>query len=212
MTTLTSTYFPINTTTTSIGRPQPPNGGNMESTIASVFQKNLILYGYIILFLLGFFGHVNSILIFLDRTLRSVSTSCLFICITLSDIIYLSTCIYDFLYTGLGLTYISQQNNTNLANILCRFRSFVQSVAMCSSSWILLSIAIDRWLRIRFPFQVRKLCTKRRVLFGALIIVSCAIALNSHLLTLSFGNLSSTNICGPVGSAQYSTFYRQVID
>jgi hypothetical protein len=81
---------------------------------------------------------------------------------------------------------------------------------MCSSSWLLLAISIDRWLRIRRPFQVKKLCTRRRVLFGAVIILICAIALNSHLLLPSLGSLTGTGICGPVSGATYSFFFRQV--
>jgi hypothetical protein len=190
--------------------PDGPGGGGSTTTVITNLQRNLALYGYILLFLFGFFGHINSIIIFLRRTLRSVSTSCLFICVTISDIIYLSVCIYDFLYTGIGLSPVDSQTNPDLSNALCRFRSFIQSVAMCSSAWLLLTIAIDRWLRIRFPFKVKKFCTIRRILLGVLVVLICAIALNSHLLLSSFGSLSGTNICGPVVSTTYSFFYRQV--
>ena len=191
--------------------PGGPGGPGDGTFVTTNLQRNLALYGYIILFLFGFFGHINSIIIFLRRTLRSTSTSSLFICVAISESIYLLVCMYDFLYTGLGLTYISQATNTNVANVLCRFRSFIQAIAMCSSAWLLLSIAIDRWLRIRFPFKVRKLCTTKRALFGAMIILLCAIALNSHLLTSSLGNLSGINLCGPISSTQYSFFFRSVV-
>jgi hypothetical protein len=190
----------------------PPDGSGGGNTVTQItnLQRNLALYGNIFLFLFGFFGHINSIVIFLRPTLRTVSTSCLFICVAVSDIIYLLVCIDDFLYTGLGLSFVNQLSNSNLVNVFCRFRSFIQSVARCSSAWLLLAISIDRWLRIRFPFQVKKLCTRKRVLFGALIILICASTLNSHLLLPSFGNLSGTNICGPIVSTFYSTFFRQV--
>jgi hypothetical protein len=81
---------------------------------------------------------------------------------------------------------------------------------MCSSAWLLVAISIDRWLRIRFPFKVKKLCTIKRVLFGALIILICAITLNSHLLLPSLGSLAGTTVCGPNSSATYSFFFRQV--
>jgi len=192
----------------------PPNGpgggGNGNMAIVTVIQRNLALYGYIFLFLFGYFGHISSIIIFLRRTLRAVSTSSLFVCLTLSNIIYLLVCIYDFLYTGVGLTPVNSQTNPNLSNALCRFRSFIQSVAMCSSAWLLLAISIDRWLRIRFPFQVKKLCTRTRVLFGALFILISAMALNSHLLLPSLGSLPGVTICGPNSSSTYSFFFRQV--
>jgi hypothetical protein len=192
------------------GSPPGGPGGSNTVTVITDLQRNLALYGYIFLFLFGFFGHINSFIIFLRHTLRSVSTSCLFICVAISDTIYLLTCIYDFLYTGLGLSPVNSQTNANLSNALCRFRSFLQSVAMCSSAWLLLSIAIDRWLRIRFPFKVKKFCTIRRVLLGALFVLICAIGLNSHLLLSSFGSLPGSNICGPISTSTYSFFFRQV--
>jgi hypothetical protein len=185
-----------------------PGGGNTAAI--TNMQRNLALYGYILLFLFGYFGHINTIIIFLRQTLRSVSTSCLFICITISNVIYLSVCIYDFLYTGLGLTPVDSQTNPDLSNALCRLRSFIQTVAMCSSAWLLVTISIDRWIRIRFPFKVNKLCTRKRVLFGALIILICAIILNSHLLLPSLGTLPGVTICGPISSSTYSFFFRQV--
>jgi hypothetical protein len=185
-----------------------PGGGN--TAMITNMQRNLALYGYIFLFLFGYFGHISTIIIFLRQTLRSVSTSCLFICVTISNIIYLSVCSYDFLYTGLGLTPIDSQTNPNLSNALCRFRSFIQSVAKCSSAWLLVAISIDRWIRIRFPFKVNKLCTRKRVLLGALIVLICAIILNSHLLLPSLGALSGVTICGPISSSTYSFFFRQV--
>ncbi|CAF3137385.1 unnamed protein product [Rotaria sp. Silwood2] len=184
--------------------------GDGNGPTTTNMQQNLVLYGYTFLFLFGYFGHINSIIIFLRHTLREISTSCLFICITISNIIYLLTCIYDFLYTGIGLSPVSALTNPSLSNALCRFRTFVQSVVMCSSAWLLLAISIDRWLRIRFPFQVKKLCTIKRVLFGALIILIFAILFNAHLLLPSFGTLRQVDICGPISNNIYTIFFRQI--
>ncbi|CAF3984555.1 unnamed protein product [Adineta steineri] len=195
------------------GGGSPPPGDSGSGNTAAVItdlERNVALYGYILLFLFGFFGHINSIIIFLRRTLRSVSTSCLFICVSISDITYLLVCIYDFLYTGLALTPIDTATNSNLSNALCRFRSFIKSVAMCTSAWLLLAIVIDRWLRIRFPFQVKKLCSRKRILIGSLIVLIFAIILNSHLLLPSLGTLSGSDICGPITTSTYSFFFRQV--
>lgn len=88
--------------------PAPSGPGGSTTTVTTNLQRNLAFYGYILLFLFGFFGHINSIIIFLGRTLRPVSTSCLFICVAISDIIYLLVSIDDFLYTGLGLSLVNQ--------------------------------------------------------------------------------------------------------
>jgi len=194
------------------GGPPPDGGGGGGgfSMTTTSLQTNLALYGYIVLFLFGFFGHINSAIIFLRPTLRTVSTSCLFVCMALSDTIYLLVCIYDFLYVGLDLTPVDSTINGDLSNALCRFRSFVQSVAMCTTAWLLITISIDRWLRVRFPFRVKELCTVRRVLAGAFVVLVCSITLNSHLLLPSFGSLPGTTICGPVDMSTYAFFFRQV--
>ncbi|CAM4973885.1 unnamed protein product [Rotaria socialis] len=177
----------------------PPGGGGMGPTpdfgsvpITSI-QRNLAFYGYIFLFLFGFFGHAASTSIFLRRSLRSISTSCLFLCMAGSDTIYLSMCIYDFLFLGLGVP----TTNIDLMNSLCRFRSFVQYFSMCCSAWLLLSITIDRWLRVQFPFRVKELCTIKRALIGAFIIFMCSIALNSHLQLPSLGVVPGAIACAP---------------
>jgi hypothetical protein len=158
----TSTFPPVSNGNSSQQEP-PPNGsfssgsnnmGNTE-TITDL-QRYLSLYGYIFLFLFRYFGHINTILIFLRQTLLSVSTSSLFICITISNIIYLLVCIYDFLYIGIGLTPVNSETNSNLSNALCRFRLFIQSAAMCSSAWVLLILTIDIFLRLRAQQQQRQ--------------------------------------------------------
>lgn len=118
------------------GPPPPPPGGSSTTTVITDLQRNLALYGYILLFLFGFFGHINSIRIFLHHTLRSISTSSLFICVTISDIIYLLVSIDDFLYTGVGLKLVQKETDSYLADTLCRFRSFIQSIVMCLSAWL----------------------------------------------------------------------------
>jgi hypothetical protein len=126
----------------------------------------------------------------------------------ISNIIYLSECIDDFLYTGIGLSPVTSVTNPDLSNALCRFRSFIQSVIMCSSAWLLVAILIDRW--IHFPFKVKKLCTIKRVLFGTLIILICTVVLNSHLRLPSFGNLPGVTICGGISSSTYLFFYTEI--
>ena len=218
-TTFSSTMASINLTDSSTGssytqNPPPigPPGGGPGGGGPSIthIQKQLTLYGYILLFLFGYFGHINTIIIFIRPTLRSVSTSLLFIAITISSAIYLAVCTYDFLYIGVGLTPINPRTSPTLANALCRFRSFIQSVAMCSSAWLLVAISVDRWLRIRYPFRVKQLCTQKRVLCGTLFIVACAVAFNSHLLLPSLGSLPGATVCGPVSSSTYSFFFRRV--
>lgn len=182
-----------------------------EQGMITNVRKQIALYGYIFLFIFGYFGNIITIIIFLQKTLRSISTNSLFICISISNIIYLLVCIYDFLYAGLGLTPIDSDIYYELASALCRFRTFLQSFAMCSSAWLLVAISIDRWIRIRYPFRVKQLCTIKRSLLGVLVIIICAITFNSHHLLPTFGILVETLNCGATLGTLHFTFKRKVI-
>ena len=84
----------------SLPPPGPNNPGNYPGPPpmppVTIIQSQIALIGYAILFILGSFGHTSSFLIFLRPTLRRISTSCLFIALTISDSIYLLVSIYNF--------------------------------------------------------------------------------------------------------------------
>ncbi len=63
--------------------------------------------GYLVTFLLGFFGNISSLMTFSRPTLRKVSTGCLFIALAISDLSYLLTCVIDVLEFGLQVMKIS---------------------------------------------------------------------------------------------------------
>jgi hypothetical protein len=62
--------------------------------------------GYLVIFLLGFFGNTASLLTFSRPTLRKISTGCLFIALAISDMLYLLICVIDVLEFGLQVTKI----------------------------------------------------------------------------------------------------------
>ncbi|CAF1395764.1 unnamed protein product [Rotaria sp. Silwood1] len=71
---------------------------------------------------------------------------------------------------------------------------------------------MDRWLRVQFPFRVKELCTKKRVLIGAFIILIFSIALNSHLLLPSLGVVPGAIACAPnpMSNPTYQYFYTEI--
>lgn len=59
------------------------------------------LWGYLIIFILGFTGNIASLMTFTRRKLRSVSTGTLFIILAISDTLFLFASIFDFIDFGL---------------------------------------------------------------------------------------------------------------
>ncbi|CAF0920626.1 unnamed protein product [Adineta ricciae] len=188
--------------------PPPPGGGGMGSSAITPLQRNVIFYGYLILFVFGFFGHIVSFTIFHRETLRKVSTSTLFIYMTISDFIYLLACFYTFIFIGFNISV----TNKNMMNQLCRAYSFLQYFCMCCTAWLLLTITIDRWLRVRFPFRVRELCTRKRVTIGACVIVIVSAALNSHLASPFIEVVPGATVCSSsrTSNPSYEYFYMTI--
>jgi hypothetical protein len=186
------------------GPPPPPPAAPIITNI----QSHIALFGYAILFILGFFGHTNSFLIFLRPTLRRISTSCLFIALTTSDSISLSLSIYDFINTGLQI-----RDSSIDPSAMCRFRFFIQGTAMCCNAWLLVAIVTDRWIRVRFPFKSKQICTPRNALIATMIILILCAGFNAHILEPDYVQLPAgvMTVCGPKQTDDvYNTFVRQI--
>ncbi|CAF1464316.1 unnamed protein product [Adineta steineri] len=169
-------------------------------------SQNIGIYGYICTFSLGLIGHSCSLLTFSQRQLRSVSTSLLFLIITISDILFLLMSLYDFLLINLGIPQLSPYYIP-----LCRFRTFILNFTQTTSAWLLVCTGIDRLIRARLPHQTKRWCTGKNVIIVSVIIILCSTAFNSHVLQQSFGVAFPFTriICGPsqIIKSEYSTFY-----
>jgi len=190
------------------GPPGPPPPGPPAAPPITIIQSNIALFGYALLFLLGSIGHTSSFLIFVRPTLRRISTSFLFIILTISDSLYLLVSIYNFINTGL------QIRDTSLnPSVMCQFRDYIQWTAMCCNAWLLVAITTDRWIRVRFPFKSKQICTLRNALISTIIIIILCAGFNAHILGPYYGQLPAgvMTVCGPNPSNRaYDTFVRQI--
>ncbi|CAF1120880.1 unnamed protein product [Adineta steineri] len=188
------------------GPPRP--GGPPPMPTITALQNDIALYGYALLYILALFGHISSFLIFLRPILNRISTSCLFIALTITDSIYLLVSIYDFINIGFEI-----RDSSKDPSAICRFRNFIQWTAMCSNAWLLVAIVTDRWIRVKFPFKSKQICTPRNALIITIIIVILSAGFNAHILEPSYGQLPAgiMTVCGPKPTnAIYNTFVRQI--
>ncbi|CAF4173518.1 unnamed protein product [Adineta steineri] len=130
--------------------------------------------------------------------LRVTSTSCFFFMVAISDTLFLMISIFDFVEVGIvqGPIFLSVYDS------VCRFRWFSKGFIRFCSAWILVLIAIDRWIRTRFPFKVNQLCTRRNALITILITIVLGIGLHGHMLSIQlfggyFPGIPSV-ACGPI--------------
>jgi hypothetical protein len=171
----------------------------MSNTVAN----EILFYGYLFTAPLGFIGHTCSLITFLSKTLRLTSTGFLFICLTLSDVLYLLIFIRDFIVISTGLP-------TLRSAVLCRFRTYILNFSTVTSSWVLVLIATDRLVRSRFPYQQARLCTRKVAAWSVAVVCMCSALLTCHVLQSEFGYIiPGSNLCGPARSppTSYSIFY-----
>ena len=198
----------------SFGPDPPPSGGHGSgpppAPILTGLQINIALFGYAFLYILGFIGHISSILIFLRPALRRVSTSCLFIALTICDSIYLLVSIYNFINVGL-----QQRDQSIDPSAMCRLRDFIQWTSMCCNAWFLVMISVDRWIRVRFPFKSKEVCTPRNALLIIINIVILSAIFNVHTLIPKLYGQRPAGIMTVCGSTQtdpvYANFSNQIL-
>ena len=160
-------------------------------------------YGYWLTSPLGFLGHICSLITFSSKTLRQTSTGVLFICLTISDILYLSISIRDF------ITFTAKW--PTIQNVyLCRVRTFIVSFSTVTSAWLLVLIALDRWVRAHFPHRQARLCTPKVAACFVAVMSVCSTLFACHVLQPEFTfTAPGSALCGPPRSpsTSYSVFY-----
>ena len=170
--------------------------------MASTFAHDIDFYTYAITSPFGFLGQICSLITFSSKSLRITSTGFLFIVLTLSDASYLLISIYDFL-EDLDLPMLTSEH-------ICRLVTFIQNFSTVASAWFLVLIAMDRLVRVRFPFRQARLCTRKVAAYMTTLVCICATLFTHHVLGPEFGfSNRRRNRCGLPRSpvTTYSNFY-----
>ncbi|CAF1488825.1 unnamed protein product [Adineta ricciae] len=149
-----------------------------ESFFEDYFYPSLgmkfYLWGYLSLFIIGYTGNSASLITFTRPVLRASSTGTLFIALAISDY---------------GLRF--QLDKRIDFNFMCRWREFLMNASQFCSAWILVIIAMDRWIRTRFPYKSAAICTQKKALIAIAIVCSITIGLHVMFLTPLFGSSGS---------------------
>ena len=117
------------------------------------FSYSLLLFSYG----LGFLGNVLSLIVFYcHKEFRKVSTGVLFILITLSNFFHLG---------ALAVEFLTIYNVTVFENVLfqCQLTYFVQNVSRAMSTYFMVTVSMDRFIRSELPMRSKMLCTRRNV-------------------------------------------------
>ncbi|CAF1248846.1 unnamed protein product [Rotaria magnacalcarata] len=136
---------------------------------------------YSIIYILGFIGNTFAFITFSNSRMRLISSSIFLLILSISDTFALITSLWFFLSDAFS---IRLQNYSALA---CRFRTFFAYVFMDLSSWCLVGLALDRFLRIEIPLRAKIICTPRNavVMVSICFLVLCGI--NGHYFSPGIG-------------------------
>ncbi|CAF1348818.1 unnamed protein product [Adineta steineri] len=154
---------------------QSPSFVHPDATLLVILYR----YGLAFIFFIGFSGNFASLVTFMSPVLRVTSTGFLFFMVAISDMLYLMVSIFEFVEVGIvqGPIFLSVYDS------VCRFRWFSKGFIRFCSAWFLVLIAIDRWLRARFPFKVNQWCTRRNALITVLFTSVLGVGLHGHMLS-----------------------------
>ncbi|XP_045201932.1 somatostatin receptor type 2-like [Mercenaria mercenaria] len=138
----------------------------------------------------GIISNILAIKTFLHKGLRNYSCSRYLIAKCVSDTMFL---------LNLFVIYISHslKYDLNTANNICQFVIFITYVSGFVSVWTVLLVTMENYIRIRLPFEVKRLCTTRNANIVIFLLVLAAVCIYNFALWISDKN------CNP--RPEYST-------
>ena len=142
-----------------------PRLGKIRSKFLSI-SIEIMLLPLINSYSLGFIGNILALIIFSSlNEFCKMSTGLLFLLLTISNFIHLSTLTIESLgiygYQLIPSLYFE-----------CHLIPFVQNVTRGLSTYLSVGIAIDRLIRSELPMRSRILCTRRNVVIFSTILLT----------------------------------------
>jgi hypothetical protein len=159
---------------------------------------DLFSYGF------GFIGNLLSLIIFFSQEeFRNVSTGVLFLLMTISNTVHLWTLTTEFL----GTFDIYVYSNVFLQ---CRLNYFVQNVSRAVSTYLAITVAIDRFIRSELPMRSRIICTRRNAIkLNFIYIIIFSILFSFWFCPLNTAN-PANGTCYTGRSSIYNYFFNYI--
>ncbi|CAF1213685.1 unnamed protein product [Rotaria magnacalcarata] len=189
------------------------NRTNLSSSIESAAQNNTLQqsshYIYAILFplifILGIVGNLFSSVIFCITKLNHISCGIYFLLLAIYDSLALIAGLHHCLAIG--------YNVPALSGAYCRVRNFLLYMSMDMTSWMVVAISVDRYLKARHPIKARIYATRKLSIFISCCLNVIFILKNFHLLTILIGNFTedAADNCDPNPHYRmYSFFFNNI--
>lgn len=144
-----------------------------------------------VIFLFGIAGNSLSSLLFTITKLNRTSCGVYFLLLAVADTLALFGGLHHCLTIGYGLVVPHP--------IFCRVRNFFFYIAMDMSSWMVVAISVDRYLKVKFPIKARMYATRRLAIIVSSVAGLVFLLKNFHLATTFIGDFTNdtADYCDP---------------
>ncbi|CAF1265201.1 unnamed protein product [Adineta steineri] len=139
----------MNNTTTIIS-------GSLSSSMQALRLSTTVLG--ILVYSTGFIGNFLSLLLFIQKELRQVSTGLTFLLLNIFSTIHLLSLLVEYLDTVFQVQVIPN------AIFRCQFILWLQNATRTICSFLAATVSLDRFLRSEYPMKSRLWCTKKNVI------------------------------------------------
>jgi hypothetical protein len=138
--------------------------------------RNIRIYGWLALLVLGTVGNTLSGVIMMRRRLRKYTSSLYFLCLAVSDTLTLYTGAYRILVWDLfGVSVVI------MSSIACKLQTFFALYMVQVEAWILVCVAVERLAAVWWPLKIKLIFTRKLILVQMLVIVLVLGLVNAHL-------------------------------
>ena len=165
------------------------------------------IYAFVfpVVFLFGIIGNVLSSLTFTITKLKKTSCGFYFLVLAIAD----TTALIGGLHHCLTIGYHVPVPNATY----CRVRNFFLYTSMDITSWMIVAISVDRYLKVKYPISARVYATRRLSIIVSCIIIVIFILKNFHLATIFIGDFTedAADNCDPNPNyPAYVKFYKNI--
>ncbi|CAF0873446.1 unnamed protein product [Rotaria sordida] len=160
---------------------------------------------YPIIFILGIIGNLLSSLLFSITTLNRTSCGVYFLLLA----VYGSIALLGGLHHCLTIGYHVPVPTATY----CRARNFLLYMSMDMTSWMIVAISVDRYLKVKFPIKARIYATQKLAIIISCIITFVFIIKNFHLATVFIGDFTddAADNCDPNPDyPKYAAFFKNI--
>lgn len=168
----------------------------------SLLHNARLFYSYCTPFIivLGLFGNILSLCVFLSKNLRSLSASTYLAALSIADLL---TLVFYVTVEWLrrGLVYLDPNMKSRIRffdeEVVCQFQLYMSYVSRLSSAWIVVAFTMERYIGVCWPLLRKDICTKRgtKRVIGWLIASSSVVVLYKPILSAIYVSAEGNHYC-----------------